>query len=86
MGMTVRSKVIKIGNSRGVRIPCALLEQAGLTEEVELSVEGDHLVIHSTHLPRLGWDAQFARMAEAGDDQLLDEITPTHWDEEEWTW
>jgi len=86
MGSTVRSKVVKIGNSRGIRIPRALLEQAGLTEEVELSVQGDKLIIQSAHQPRREWEAQFARMAEAGDDQMIDEVTPTRWDDEEWEW
>ena len=31
MNMTIRGKVVKIGNSRGIRIPRTLLEQAGLT-------------------------------------------------------
>ena len=40
MNMTVRSRVVKIGNSRGIRIPKTLLEQADLTDEVEMTVEG----------------------------------------------
>ena len=86
MTMTVRSKIVKIGNSRGIRIPHTLLEQAGLTGEVEMMVEGNNLIIHSAHSPRQGWDAQFAAMAEHGDDPLLDETIPTRWDEEEWKW
>ena len=84
--MTVRSKVIKIGNSRGIRIPHTMLEQAGLTDDVELLVEGDKLIIHSAQRPRQGWESQFAEMAEYGDDRLLDEIIPTQWDQEDWTW
>jgi antitoxin MazE len=86
MSMTIRAKVVKIGNSRGIRIPRTLLEQASLTDEVEMVVEGDKLIIHSVRLPRQGWDAQFASMAEQNDDRLLDQMTPTQWDEEEWTW
>jgi antitoxin MazE len=86
MAFTVRSKVVKIGNSRGIRIPRSLLEQAGLTEEVELSVQGDKLIIQSAHMPRQGWEAQFLEMAEAVDDRLLDETIPTRWEEEEWEW
>ena len=86
MSMMVRSKVVKIGNSRGIRIPRSLLEQAGLTGEVEMMVEGNKLIIHSARLPRSGWEARFAEMAEHGDDRLLDETAPTQWDEEEWTW
>jgi antitoxin MazE len=83
---TVRSKVVKIGNSRGIRIPRALLEQAGLTDEVEMEVERDKLIIHAARHPRQGWDARFAVMAQRGDDHLLDKATFTQWDEEEWTW
>ena len=86
MAMTVRSKVVKIGNSRGVRIPRSLLEQAGLTDEIEMIVQDDQLIIRSASRPRQGWDAHFTRMAEAGDDRLLEEITSTGWDEQEWTW
>jgi antitoxin MazE len=86
MSMTVRSKVVKIGNSRGIRIPRSLLEQAGLSEEVEMTVQGDKLIIESARKPRQDWEIHFARMAEAGDDQLLEEIMPTRWDEEEWVW
>ena len=82
----IRSKIIKIGNSRGIRIPRTLLEQAGLVDEVEMKVEGHRLIIHSAHSPRAGWDEQFAAMAKNKDDQLLDESIPTRWDEEEWTW
>ncbi len=86
MNMVIRSKVVKIGNSRGIRIPRTVLEQAGLEDEVEMRVEGDKLIIQSPHKPRQGWDAQFAAMAERQDDRLLDENTSSRWDEEEWTW
>ena len=86
MSMTIRSKVVKIGNSRGIRIPRMLLEQAGLTDEVEMTVEGENLIIHSTRLPRSGWAARFADMTEHRDDQLLDETPTTQWEENEWTW
>jgi antitoxin MazE len=86
MTMTIRSKVIRIGNSRGVRIPRILLEQAGLTDDVEMRVEGNNLIIHTAGHPRQGWDAQFTAMAENNDDQLLDQAPSTQWEESEWTW
>jgi antitoxin MazE len=86
MNSIIRSRLVKIGNSRGVRIPKPLLEQAGLENEVEMLVKGDQLIIQSPHKPRQGWEAQFARMAENKDDQLLDEPTSTQWDTTEWTW
>jgi antitoxin MazE len=86
MNHSLRTKVIKIGNSRGIRIPRAVLEQAGLVDEVEMKIEGDKLIIHSARPPRQGWAASFASMAEQGDDTLLDEPLSTQWDEEEWEW
>jgi len=44
---SIRAKIVKIGNSRGVRIPRKLLEQARLEDDVELSVQGDRLVIRA---------------------------------------
>jgi antitoxin MazE len=87
MSIVTRSKVIKIGNSRGVRIPHTLLEQAGLVDEVEMMVQDDQLVIRPVHASRQGWKAHFTRMHQQGDDQLvIDETHLAKWDEEEWTW
>ena len=86
MNTTIRSKIVKIGNSRGIRIPRILLEQAGLSDEVEMIVKDDKLIIQSVRQPRQGWQAQFAVMAEHGDDRLLDRLTPTRWDDQDWTW
>ena len=85
MSMMIRAKVVKIGNSRGIRIPRTLLEQAGLTDDVEMMVEENKLIIRSARLPRHDWEAQFAAMAERGDVRLLDQIPATQWDEVEWT-
>ena len=86
MTTMIRSKIIKIGNSRGIRIPQGLFEQAGLTDEVEMAVEGNQLIIHSTHSLRQGWNAQFAAMSENGLDKLLDEPISNQWDKDEWVW
>jgi antitoxin MazE len=86
MSLTVRSKIVKVGNSRGIRIPRTLLEQAGLIDEVEMSVEGNKLIIHPARTPRQSWSEQFASMAENLDDRLLDDVTSAEWDENEWEW
>jgi antitoxin MazE len=86
ISMMIRSKVVKIGNSRGIRIPRTILEQIGLTDEVEMKVEGNQLIIRAPRHPRQGWEDRFSAMAEQGDDQLCDETFTTQWDAEEWTW
>jgi antitoxin MazE len=84
----MKTRIVRIGNSQGIRIPKALLEQTGLTGEVEVCAEGDALIIRPASRPRAGWDAAFKAMAARGDDTLLDGDTPslTRWDEEEWEW
>jgi antitoxin MazE len=80
----MKAKIIRIGNSQGIRIPKPLLEQTGLTDEVELEVRADEIVIRSARVVRAGWGAAFQSMAEAGDDDLLEELTETDLDREEW--
>ena len=87
MSTSLRTRIIKIGNSQGIRIPKLLLDQLGLDEEVELAVQEDQLVIRPIRHPRYGWDEQFRMMAEHGDDRLLDEVVSlTQWDADEWEW
>ena len=80
--------IVRIGNSQGVRIPKPLIEQAGLTGAVEMIVQDNSLVIRPAVTARAGWAAAFQKMAQVGDDRLLDESLPlsTKWDEEEWEW
>ena len=69
----MKTRLVKIGNSQGVRIPKALLEQTGLRGEVTLEVADDSIVIRPVRKPREGWEAAFTQMAAQGDDRLLDE-------------
>lgn len=86
MGASIRTRIIKIGNSQGVRIPKLLLEQSGLDSEVEIEVQGDRLTIRSAPRLRIGWDKAFADMAENNDDVLLDDVNINDWDRTEWEW
>ena len=88
MPSSVRTRIVRIGNSQGVRIPKHLLQQTALGSEVELELEGDHIVIRPAVHPRQSWDDSFREMAARGDDFLLDGDIPslTEWDEEEWEW
>ncbi|MFQ5899920.1 MAG: AbrB/MazE/SpoVT family DNA-binding domain-containing protein [Candidatus Methylomirabilia bacterium] len=86
MDNILRARVVRIGNSRGIRIPKVWLEQLGLDEEVELAVQKDKLVIRRAQRPREGWEEAFRSMAEHRDDRLLDEPMAAKWDREEWDW
>jgi antitoxin MazE len=85
----MRTRIVKIGNSLGVRIPKVLLEQSRLAEEVEIEAFDRQIVIRAVREPRDDWDAAFQAMAQNGDDKLLDaEETQnlSSWDETEWQW
>ena len=82
----MKARIIRIGNSRGVRIPKTLLEQTHLTEEVQIEARADEIIIRSSRLPREGWDEAFRDMAARGDDRLLDEARATSFDEDQWEW
>jgi antitoxin MazE len=84
----MKARIVRIGNSQGIRIPKPLILQAGIKEEVELTVEDSRLVISSADRPRAKWPEAFRCMAERGDDVLLDAdlTSSSRWDEEGWVW
>jgi len=84
----MKTRIVPVGNSRGVRIPKVLLQQTGLSDEVTIEAEGNHLIIRPASRPREGWDDAFRQMALEGDDRLLDGdlASTSRWDESEWQW
>ena len=64
--------VVPIGNSRGIRIPKAILEQCNIRDQIELEVENGRIILEPVHdSPRQGWEEAFQAMAANGDDNLL---------------
>jgi antitoxin MazE len=82
----MKTRLVRIGNSRGVRIPKPLIEQAGLTDEVEMGVRDGAIVIQPSATLRSGWADAAKRMRQQDDDLLLDPPTPTNFEEGEWEW
>jgi antitoxin MazE len=82
----MRTRLVRIGNSRGVRLPKALIAQAGLSDEVELHVRDGAIILERATPPRSGWAAAAEEMRRCDEDRLLDAPTLTHFDEEEWEW
>lgn len=88
MPVVVKTRIVKIGNSQGIRIPKLLLEQADFGDEVELELQEDLLVVRPAQKPRHDWEQAFKVMAERGDDYLLDgePLSSTDWEEGGWEW
>ena len=87
MGVVMITKTIKIGNSRGVRIPKSITEQCSIDNEVELEVKNNRIIIKPTSNKRVDWDKAFKLMHENKDDILLDEEylrKQSTWDNEGW--
>jgi antitoxin MazE len=82
----VRARLIRIGNSRGIRIPKPLLEQVGLRDTVQIRAEKGRLVIQPDKVLRQGWAEAFRAMAERGDDRPLLDQTTNAFDTKEWKW
>lgn len=86
--VNMKTRIVKIGNSQGVRIPKLLLERSKLADEVELEAQDEQIVIRRAKQPRQDWAQAFQKMAASGADELLDGDLPnqTSWDEREWQW
>lgn len=82
----MRAKLIPIGNSRGVRLPKPIIEEAQLEEEVEISVRDKAVVIASLKRTRGGWEEAAERLHATGEDGLLMDDVKNAFDEKEWVW
>jgi antitoxin MazE len=83
----MKTELIRIGNSRGIRIPKPLIEQCGLGETVELRIEKDRLVISPARRPRQAWEEAFRAAGPATNDEIVVEtMDPNEFDFTEWKW
>ena len=84
--MTAKTRIVRIGNSRGIRVPKLLLDQAALPDEVELRAEPGRIVVSAASRPRAGWAGKARAMHGRGDDVLLDQTIETEFDRRDWRW
>jgi antitoxin MazE len=67
----MESAIIKIGNSKGLRLSKTILEKYNIKDKVELILEKGHIILKPIDSPRKDWEQEFKRMSEYGDDKLL---------------
>lgn len=84
----MKAQIVRIGNSKGIRIPKSVIEQCQLHGAVDLIVQQGQLLVRSATKARAGWDQAFEQMHRHGDDRLKDQesAAPSTWDRSEWTW
>ena len=81
----MKSQIIQIGNSQGIRIPKVLLEETRISGDVDLELHPDGILIRKAQRPREGWADAFETMAENDDDEL-DDSALTSFETKEWQW
>ena len=83
----MRTELVRIGNSRGIRIPKPIIEQCGFVEKVELRVENHRLIVSPERAPRQGWEEAFRAAGSSAEDELLLEgVGANEFDRKEWQW
>jgi antitoxin MazE len=85
----MRTKIIKIGNSKGIMLSKQLINQYELGSEVEIIPEKDGIFIKPVRSqPRANWDDQFKMAMEKGqlpEGELLEGFD-NEFDKTEWKW
>ncbi len=81
----MKTRIVSIGNSQGIRIPKPLLEQAGLEGDVELHAERGRIVIAAVRRARAGWAEAAAALHARGEDGVIATPAPA-FDADEWEW
>ncbi|MEA1950438.1 MAG: AbrB/MazE/SpoVT family DNA-binding domain-containing protein [Planctomycetota bacterium] len=81
----MQANLIKIGNSQGVRLPKAIVEQAGLDDKLDIEVSGKSVIIRSAKRPRENWNLAAEACHRLGEDRLDDWDVATGDFEDEWS-
>jgi antitoxin MazE len=82
--MGLKTSIRRIGNSRGVILPAAVLEEVGATVEFSLTVKGGRIVLEPIRELRKGWFGQ--GLPEKADVQERDWEGASLSDDSEWQW
>ncbi len=77
--------IVKIGNSKGVRLPSIVLKECNITDQVNIEVSDGKIIMYPVMQPRAGWEKAFRKMHAAGEDKQI--ISEGVSDElEDWEW
>ncbi len=83
----LKIELVRIGNSRGIRIPKPLIKHLCFGDTVEVRIEDESLVIVRERSPREGWREAFRSAGSGTDDELALQTMPENeFDRNEWQW
>ena len=79
------TKIVPIGNSKGIRIPNHVLKQLNISHQLELIINesNNEIILKPVHKIRDGWSDSFKKMHKTGNDDL---IINDSLDLDEWDW
>jgi len=80
----MKVSIIKIGNSKGLRLSKEILKRYSIKDEVELVFEEGHILLKPLEQPRAGWENAIQRIREDENDPLLIDDVFDDEDFEEW--
>ena len=83
----MESKLINIGNSKGILIPAKILRLLGLKDKVQIAIEDNKLIITPTgEEARADWAERFARADSLNEStELIPDVFEDE-DFDDWTW
>ncbi len=80
----MKSNLIKIGNSKGVRIASNIIKECDFGNEVEIKVVGKKVIIEAIKEPRSNWKTSFEKMHKNKEDILIAESSNVF--DKDWEW
>lgn len=74
--------IVQIGSSKGIRIPKRVLDKLGMKNEAVAIINDNSITLSAPTTPRAGWEEDFKRCHELGEDQPLiqDDLDSNLWD------
>ena len=67
----METAIIKIGNSKGLRLSKTILDQYNIKDKVEIILEMGRIILKPIETPRQNWETEFEKMSNEGDDKML---------------
>ena len=81
----MEAPIIKIGNSKGLRLSKTILDQYNIKDKVEIILEMGQIILKPIKEPRKDWENAFEKMHKEGGDTLLMNDVFTDENFEEWS-
>ena len=66
----METAIIKIGNSKGLRLSKTILDKYNIKDKVQIILEEGQIIIKPIETPRQNWETAFEKMSKESDDKM----------------